>query len=259
MNFFRSAALCALLLPSVAVAETAPAVTDLGMEAPARVLFVGNSYLYYGDSLHNHVVRMARAAYPDDTFTFKSATISGAYLDHHSIASHLEPGRLGVDEPFDVVVLQGHSTATTTDAKLARFNAAVTEMDAAITATGAKTALYMTPAYIDIHKSYDPAMFGKIDDGYTEAGNRVGALVIPVGLAFEMAYERRPDMVLHKTYDGSHPSLLGTYLAAATTYATLYGKLAVGNPYTYYGAVADEDAAFLQQVAEDAVAAYQGR
>jgi hypothetical protein len=26
---------------------------------PQRVLFVGNSYLYYNDSLHNHVERMA--------------------------------------------------------------------------------------------------------------------------------------------------------------------------------------------------------
>ena len=30
-----------------------------------KVLFVGNSYLYYNDSLHNHVKRMAFERFPD--------------------------------------------------------------------------------------------------------------------------------------------------------------------------------------------------
>lgn len=242
-------------------AETGPApeVTALDMAAPGQILFVGNSYLYYSDSLHNHVVRMARAAYPDDKFTYKSATISGAYLAHHNIDSHLEQGRLGLSDPFAVVILQGHSTAMTTDAKRANFAEAATAMDGAIRATGAVTALYMTPAYTEVHKSYDPDMLAMIDDGYTQVGNDLDAIVIPVGLAFAEAYARRPDMELHKHYDGSHPTLLGTYLAAATTYATLYGESAVGNPYRYFGAIGDEDALFLQQVAEDTVAAYHAR
>jgi len=236
-----------------------PEVLTLDTPAPNQVLFIGNSYLYYGDSLHNHVVRMARAAYPDAKFTNKSATISGAYLSHHNIASHLEPGRLGLSEPFDVVVLQGHSTAMTTEEKRASFAETAAEMDAAIRATGAATVLYMTPAYTAIHKNHDPAMLAMNDAGYTTIGNDLDALVIPVGLAFAEAYARRPDIALHKHYDGSHPTLLGTYLAAATTYATLYEAPAIGNPYRYFGAISDEDALFLQQVAEDTVAAYQAR
>jgi hypothetical protein len=254
------ASAAALVLAASAGAQEAPAVTEADLDGiPHTILFVGTSYLYYGDSVHNHVVRMARDAYPDEDFTYKSATISGAYLDQHDLSSHLEPGKLGVDEPFDVVILQGHSTAATTDAKLARFNAAVEAMDGEIDATGARTALYMTPAYTEIHDSYDPGMFGQIDAGYTAAGNAAEALVIPVGLAFEMAYEARPDIALHKSYDGSHPTGLGTYLAAATVYAALYEKSAVGNGYDYYGEVPAEEAAFLQQIAEDAVAAYTGR
>jgi len=236
----------------------APEVTALDTAAPGQILFVGNSYLYYGDSLHNHVVRMARAAYPDDTFSYKSATISGAYLVQHNLDSHLEQGRLGLDDPFAVVVLQGHSTAMTTDAKRASFAEAATAMDASIRATGAVTALYMTPAYTEAHKNHDPAMMAMIDDGYTQIGNDLDAIVIPVGLAFAEAYARRPDMDLHKQ-DGSHPTLLGTYLAAATTYATLYDASVVGNPYRYLGAIGDADALFLQEVAEDTVAAYHAR
>ena len=36
-----------------------PQVKSLKGLKPSRILFVGNSYLYYNDSLHNHVKRMA--------------------------------------------------------------------------------------------------------------------------------------------------------------------------------------------------------
>lgn len=256
------ASLATLLLTTTgAFAQVAPEVDSLGMDAPKQVLFVGNSYLYYGDSLHNHVVRMAKAADPEheDAYSYKSATISGSYLSQHNISSYLEPNRLGLSEPFDVVVLQGHSTAATTPEKSENFQQSVHEFDKLIEATGAATALYMTPAYVEIHKSYDPGMMDKVETVYTEVGNETGALVIPVGLAFEEAYARRPDMELHKAFDGSHPTLLGTYLAAATTYAALYEASAVGNPYDYYGAISAEDAKFLQEVAEDTVASFYAR
>ncbi|MEZ5727471.1 MAG: hypothetical protein R3E48_05265 [Burkholderiaceae bacterium] len=54
-------------------------------------------------------------------------------------------------------------------------------------------------------------------------------------------------IVLHKDYDGSHPSLYGTYLAAATCYAAIYGKSPVGNSYDYFGKIAPDMAKFLQR------------
>ena len=51
------------LLASAAIAEALkPKLTKLKVENPTHLLFVGNSYLYYGDSLHNHVRRMVIAA-----------------------------------------------------------------------------------------------------------------------------------------------------------------------------------------------------
>ena len=54
---------------------------------PERILFVGNSYLYYNDSLHNHFRRMVEEAFPSriDSLEFKSATIGGSRLSHHNI------------------------------------------------------------------------------------------------------------------------------------------------------------------------------
>ena len=102
-------------------------------------------------------------------------------------------------------------------------------------------------------------MIRKVEDLYVSVGNEVGALVIPVGLAFEESYRRRPDFRLHKDYDGSHPNMNGTYLAACVVFASLYGKSPVGNSYDYFGAVDKASAAYLQQVAWDTVQKFYAR
>ena len=66
-------------------------------------------------------------------------------------------------------------------------------------------------------------------------------------------------MVLHKFFDGSHLELEGTYLAACAVFATHYGESPVGNSYTYFGEVSDEDALFWQQVAQDVVSLFFAR
>ncbi len=220
---------------------------------PSQVLFVGNSYLYYNDSLHNHAVRMAREAGGEEApdYNYRSITISGGSLEHHPIAGYLEPGAVGYAEPFDVVVLQGHSAAALSEKRSESFRKAVAAAAEAAEAHGATLALYMTHAYEEGHKSYAPDNIDRIAALYEEAAQAHGAVLIPVGLAFEEARRRRPELALHKPFDHSHPSLEGSYLAAATVFATLYGASPVGLDYDYYGAVDDETAAFLQEVAAD--------
>jgi len=48
---------------SIADAVT-PEIKKLKRTSPKSILFVGNSYLYYNDSLHNHFKRMADEKYP---------------------------------------------------------------------------------------------------------------------------------------------------------------------------------------------------
>ena len=232
--------------------ELAPSVQGLDNSSPKRVLFVGNSYLYYNDSLHNHVKRIAAELGPHDAddYKYKSATIGGARLAHHHIDSLLEPGRLGIDEPFELVILQGGSREVLTARNRARFRAKATELDRKIRATGAETALYMIHAYVEPHARYDPAMFGKIRRTYVPVGNDLDALVIPVGLAFERAYRERPEVMLHETFDGTHPNMLGTYLAACVVYQSIYGQSVVGIEYDYFGEVPRASAAFLQRIAD---------
>ena len=77
--------------------------------------------------------------------------------------------------------------------------------------------------------------------------------MVPAGLAFAKSIARRPDLELYVA-DKRHPSLAGTYLAACTVYASLFGKSPVGNRYTA-GLPADV-AAHLQQVAWDTAQEY---
>lgn len=234
----------------------APQVVD-----PQRVLFVGNSYYYYNNSLHNHVKRMVEASDKNlgKSLEYKSATIGGAELSHHNIDHLTTPGRIGVKEPFQLVVLSGHSADGLNEARGKRFREAAIEFNKVISARGGKTALYMSHAYVKPHAQAKPENIRGTEALYISVGNEIRALVIPVGLAFEEAYRRRPEIQLHVEYDGSHPNVNGSYLAAATTYAALYGKSPVGNSYDYYGRVDKATAAFLQEVAADTVKKFYAR
>jgi hypothetical protein len=238
-----------------------PDVTELHGTTPTHVLFVGNSYLYYGDSVHNHVRRMAEAAGLEGAsdFTYKSATIGGAALFDHNIDHLIDPENLRVDRPFNVVILQGGSVAALSEERRRLFAETAAEFSAKIKQAGGQTVLYMTHAYVEPHERYRPGMIMDIAKLYIETGNDIDALVIPVGLAFEEAYRRRPDIELHKAFDGTHPDLAGTYLAAATVFASLYGVSPVGNSYDYFGEIDGETAPFLQTVARDTVSEFYGR
>ncbi len=239
--------------------DLTPAIKPVPEVAPRRVLFVGNSYLFYGDGLQNHVRRLANEVRPElqiPVGTYKLAAISGSELRDHNIRAYLEPGKLRVTAPFEVVVLQGGSAEATSTQGRAAFEATVIDFDQEIRKTGARTALYMTHAYAPPHEQACPDMISDIEALYVSTGNRIGALVIPVGLAFEEAYRRFPGLRLHKAHDSSHPDLLGSYLAACVTCASLYGSSMDGNQYNYYGAIDKDAARLMQQVAADTVQSF---
>jgi hypothetical protein len=237
-----------------------PQVTSL-MSEPSHVLFVGNSYLYYGDSVHNHVRRMAQEAgfEPGSGFVYKSATIGGAALFDHNIEHLVNHENLRVDRPFEVVVLQGGSAAALSEERRRLFRDTALQYAGIIDEASGQTALYMTHAYVEPHERYQPGMIADIASLYIETGNEIGALVIPVGLAFEEAYRRRPEIELHKDFDGTHPDLAGTLLASFTVFASLYGASPTGNPYDYFGEVDADTLQFLQSVAHDTVSNFYGR
>lgn len=260
MNLKSVSALLGFLLVAASAVAATPEVQRPQVDTPKRVLFVGNSYFYYNNGMHDHVLMLAMAADSATAkgFEFKAATIGGASLHHHNMDHLTTPGRLGVKEPFQLVIMHGNSTDGLADARRATFRSTAVEFSKLIASRGGRVALYMTPAHTKPSRAAAPDMMAKTADLYLSVGNEINALVIPAGLAFEEAYRRRPDIKLH-THDGSHPTLLGTYLAACTIYATVYDKPCVNNGYDSYGQVSKEDTAFLQQVADDIVRKFFGR
>jgi hypothetical protein len=236
-----------MAMAAPALAQAQPAVKSIS--PPRHVLFVGNSYTYYNNSLHGHLRSLALAADPAASkgTTFRAMTISGGFLADHAsgLAAMLK------SRQWDLVVLQAQSTEPVTPRRAERFRDTVRDYQRQVQAAGASTALYMTWAWRG-----KPAMTRPLADAYLAAGNETGALVVPVGLAFERALRQRPDLVLHHS-DDQHPSPAGTYLAACVFYAALYGRTPAGNRY---GAGLPEDvAAFLQQSAWETVQEFYGR
>ena len=230
-------------------------VTELKNKSPERVLYIGNSYLYYNDSLHNHVRRMLEEEYSKeiDTTNYKMVTISGSRLPHHNIEYPLNHKNLGAEKPFELVILQGGSGEANTVDERNDFSLEAKAMIKKIHEAGAEAALYMIHAYVKPHENTDPEMIKNIKKMYIDAANQNSVIVMPVGIAFENAYEKNPDIVLHKEYDGSHPSLLGTYLAACVVFSSITHKSPLQIKYDYFGKIAEDDKKFLQKVAKNTV------
>lgn len=254
-----------VLLSPVAISQTlpAPAVTASPVASPKRILFIGNSLVYYSGGLQTHVHRMAGADTPPIELKdgYKSVHITGAGLNQYPIDFLVTPGNLGIKEPFELVVLAGNSQDGSSEARRVLYRQKVIEFDAAIKKNGGKTVLYWLPAMVK--PGADPAADTELSRATAQmmlsVGNEVGAMVIPTTLAFQEAYRQRPGLKLQVDYDGNHPTLAGQYLAASVVYASLYGRSPVGNPYDYFGALDKDTKSFVQEVAFDTVNKFYGR
>ena len=247
--------LLSILLYSNSIYALDVEITSLDNKTPERVLYIGNSYLYYNDSLHNHVRRMLDEVYESeiDKTNYKSVTISGSRSWHHDIDHSLNYKNLGLKKPFQLVIFQGGSGETNSVKERNIFSDEVSKIVKKIKNAGAEAALYMIHAYVEPHEDTNPRMIENIKKMYIDAGNKNDALVIPVGIAFENAYMAQPNIKLHKHYDGTHPNILGTYLASCVVFSSITHLSPLNIEYSYYGEINDIDKKFLQKIAKETV------
>ena len=215
---------------------------------PQNILFIGNSYFYYNDSLHNHVRRMLGEAYPEMTFTFKSSTISAARLHHHNFDHLIDHKNLGVKEKYDLIIMQAGSFEFSNSEFRKKYIETVKEFSSKAKNSDIKTALYMFHDYLPHERRYRENNLKEVIATHRQAAKETDSLLLPIALAFEKAYAKRGDIKLHHP-DGSHPSLLGHYLAAYTIFAYLTNSSPVGLKYNYLNQLSDEDILFLQTIA----------
>ena len=80
LSLIALAILCAV---QAAAAQTKPKLTDVGIEGAKSSIFIGNSFFYYNNSMHAHVLALDRTADPKNRAAYRSTsvTISGSGFD----------------------------------------------------------------------------------------------------------------------------------------------------------------------------------
>lgn len=261
----RLAAAVLLAAATAAGAQTAPRVKDTGLDNPSSAVFIGNSFFYYNNSLHSHLIGLLQNASPKRSLRAVSITISASSFSWHDVDSYFRPNAVSAfsftpdnkivmnkfDRLFDLAIMMDCSQCPVHPSFAPQFFEYAKKHSDTVRKHGAKPVLFMSWAYADA-----PEMTAGLAEAYTKAGNDNDALVIPAGLAFARSVQQRPALNLYAA-DKRHPSMFGTYLAAATTYAAVFKTSPVGNAYT--AGIDEPTARFLQQVAWDSVNDYLKR
>lgn len=196
-----------------------------------NILFIGNSYTYFHDL---PAVFAALANENGKNVTAFSVTRGGRelrqFMNAEDDATKELAGVLADNPPFDAVFLQEQSMLPYRDYD-AFFGGAkhVAEM---IRAAGAKRlCFYVTwgrkPGCPDLDEmgwTHDTMTAG-LSDAYTRAAEVLNAECAYVGAAFHEIIISHPEIELYDP-DGSHPSYVGTCLAAMVMYKTVFGEIA---------------------------------
>jgi len=267
LNALISLTLAALVSACASVSAPPAASAAASGAKPGEVrsmLWVGNSFFYYNNSMHGHLARLLSDAGVRN-HRGVSATISGSGLNWHDVDAHFKPGGVSsysfvgdnevrfntFDKPFDAVMMMDCSQCPIHPQLRPLFHEFAKKHSDTVRRRGAEPILFMSWAYSD-----KPDMTGPLAAEYVKAGKANNALVVPAGLAFANSAKARPDVSLIVA-DKRHPSLEGTYLAACTVLASVFKVNPVGNRYT--AGLSPAVAAHLQQVAWSTAQAFHAQ
>lgn len=227
---------CANLTPTEASNQpkSFPKVTEV-----KSLLWVGNSFYYYNNSMHGHVGQLLNSA-GQKGHRSASATISGSGINWHDIEAHFKPNAVGsysfvgdnevrfntIERAFDATLMMDCSQCPIHPKLQSIFYEYAKKHSDTVRRHGSEPIFFMSWAYSD-----KPEMTEQLAVEYIKAGKLNNALVVPVGYAFANAVSERPNISLIIA-DKRHPTLAGTYLAACTVLASVYKINPTGNNYT---------------------------
>ena len=203
------------------------------------MLYVGHSFFYYNNSMHNHTNKLLGAA-GQTAHRSTSATIGGAGINWHDMAEHFKPNSFGsysfvgdnevrfntFDRPFDATLMMDCSQCPIHPKLQPIFYEYVKKHSDTVRKFGSQPMLFMTWAYAD-----KPEITEQLAAEFIKAGQQNNALVVPAGYAFANSVAKRPDINL-TVPDKRHPTVKGTYLSARTLLASVYKINPTGNKYS---------------------------
>ena len=240
---------------------------------PLNVLWVGNSLTYF-NNLPGLVTETVNQS--PDTVRLRSvqSTPGGADWSFH-LGNPVDENKKGTPNPtlpylnekgrFDWIVIQNQSMAALDDKY--RFQEFGDELIAKIRSVGAEPLVYCTMSRRAGEKLYQSGDREKIITAYEKLARRHNAVIAPVGEAWKIAQEKRPELDLF-VKDGLHPNPVGNYLTACVFYSIFTGKSPIGislpRHYNFYGnstsaggstesALSYDLATFLEECAQQAM------
>ena len=224
------------------------------------VMFVGNSFFYYNNSLHNHLRKIISGDNSVKAINTRSITINGSSLSWHSVDAYLDNKNIGSfridsnndnkyieskDTSIDAVIFMDCSLCSIHPKTKDNFHKYVAKHSETIRARGAEPMLFMSWPY----KNKKDMVF-ELREEFIKAANDNNILLVPAGEAFHALNQTHPEIDLY-TPDMRHPSAEGTYLAAAVVFGTLFKKKTEGNKNIMN--LNPEDALKIQKIADKTV------
>lgn len=220
-------------LVSIALVACAHARQAAPDARPIHVLFIGNSYTYF-NNLPVLLGELARSGGQRAVETRMVAPGGFTLKDHWEKKQAVEALH---ERTWDYIALQDQSTLGISyllDGKVRvtsddLFHPWAVRWAAEITKVGATPIFYLTWARRDT-----PDDQAALNYAYIRAARESHARVAPVGMAWAQVRRQHPSLGLY-VEDGSHPSAAGSYLAACTLYAVLFGRSPEGLPAKIIG------------------------
>lgn len=209
-------------------------------EKPLKVLFIGNSYTYFNNLpqiLEKMVAEKDSRGLETKMIVEGGATLQDVWEKKDTLkAIH--------QQKWDYVILQEQSKLGNTyivngNGKIVdpqNFHRYARLFDEEINKIGAKTVFYLTWAGEDT----EPREQQILNNAYMSIGRELKDLVSPVGIVWQQVRKRDPRIKLY-IEDKSHPTPIGSYIAACVLYSSLLGKSPIGLPNKITGRPVDDD------------------
>jgi hypothetical protein len=218
---------------TVAIAALSAATAPV-LKNGTRILFIGNSYAGWNGCQDDKLREFCLDADTSMAIVASRILTGNQTLYGHSqtptTVAMIDTGR------WDLVVLQGQSDEPVLQPDSFFLGARL--LDAHIRAANAKTAFYMTWPETWEDLTMPHVVQDSLGWAYDSIGRELGAIVVPVGRAFEIVRNQYPPVHLYPTnpigwvqllYDDTgHPNPVGRALCTYMFYAMLAEKSPVG-------------------------------
>ena len=221
-------------------------------EQPLQILFIGNSYTFV-NQMPEMFANLAESG--GHRVEVTSLAKSGYSLTDHT--QDPETNAVLQGQRWDYVILQEKSDLPVLSGeKEGKMYLGVRQLNQLAVEQSAETVLFMPWAYRDGFPSAGlidyPAMQSSVANAYMAIAREFDLSVAPVGIVWQAALILDPQLALWNM-DGSHPSPLGSYLAANVFYALIIEQSPVGLPHPDSDEVKTEIAKFVQEIAAEIV------